>query len=68
VKHDLRRRIEPLLAQETHELIAMLHDAVSELAAKDARGDDDAQEMLRLVRDEIHTLLADVRASADGKV
>jgi hypothetical protein len=54
--------------QETHELIGMLHDAVSELAAKDARGDDEAQEMLRLVRDEIHTLLADVLASADGKV
>lgn len=67
MKHDLRRRIEPVLVQETHELIGMLSDAVSELAAKDARGDDDAQEMLRLVRDEIHTLIADIRASADGK-
>lgn len=66
MKHDLRRRIEPMLVQETQELLGMLSDAVSELAAKDARGDDDAQEMLRVVRDEAYSLLADVR-TVEGK-
>jgi hypothetical protein len=68
VKHDLRRRIEPVLVQETQELLGMLSDAVTVLAAKASRGDDDAQSVLRQIRDEIHTLTADARdASAEGK-
>jgi hypothetical protein len=58
-------RIEPSLVQETMELIGMLADEASALATKAARGDDDALEMLKLVRDEVHTLIADVKTSAE---
>lgn len=69
MKYDLSRRIhQPALVQETHELIGMLHDAVSELAMKAARGDDDALETLKLLRDEAYSLTVDARAAAKGDV
>lgn len=63
----LATRIQPPLVQETQELIGMLSDTVSDLAIRAARGDGRALEMLHLVRDEVHSLIADAKLSAEGE-
>jgi hypothetical protein len=67
MKASIPQRIEPSPAQEAQEVLGMLSEMVSGLALRAARGDDNALEAIKLVRDEAHTLVADVRdATADG--
>lgn len=65
MKSDLRTRIEPDPAQETQELLGMLADKVSDLALRAARGDLVALELIKMVRDEAHTTLADLRSAEE---
>jgi hypothetical protein len=60
------QKVEPQLGQETQELLGMLSDHVSRLTHEANNGSADASAILGLVRDEVYSIIADVKLSADG--
>lgn len=52
-------------AQESQELLDCMSDMVTQLRAKSARGCDESAALLEALRDDLYTLLASAKESAD---